>query len=131
MSLCDPLVFCKSCSSLQKIVEVDSHIAYRCDRCNKLDPINVSSSNAWISKNNYSTRTQCYKELVVSPYTKHDPSLPRSTAIPCMNTQCTQRNSVPKTVVICYDSENMKYVYVCEWCDSVWHSPKYGIVQEL
>ena len=58
----------------------------------------------------------------VHKYTKLDPTLPRVSNILCPNGDClTNKEDIPREIIyIRYDDTNMKYVYLCSTCDTVW-----------
>ena len=61
-------------------------------------------------------------EHVYNPYTKFDPTLPHIN-IPCPNVACkTNEKEEPITdvVFIRYDSNALKYLYVCTECEHKW-----------
>ena len=56
-------------------------------------------------------------------YTKLDPTLPRTNTIRCPNSNCETNkteNAEREIIYIRYDDTNMKYVYMCSTCDSMW-----------
>ena len=59
---------------------------------------------------------------IINKYTKLDPTLPRVSNILCPNADClTNKEDVPREIIyIRYDDKNMKYVYLCSSCDTVW-----------
>ena len=59
---------------------------------------------------------------IVNKYTKLDPTLPRVNNILCPNTDCvTNTEDKPREVMyIRYDDANMKYIYLCSDCDTIW-----------
>ena len=59
---------------------------------------------------------------IINKYTKLDPTLPRINTILCPNPNCgTNTDDIPKEIIyIRYDDTNMKYVYLCSTCDTVW-----------
>jgi aspartate carbamoyltransferase regulatory subunit len=61
---------------------------------------------------------------IINPYTKLDPTVPRIKNIKCPNGSCsTNENSSQKETDIIYmryDDLNMKYLYLCVDCDTVW-----------
>jgi len=59
---------------------------------------------------------------VYNPYTKFDPTLPHIN-IPCPNVACkTNEKEEPITdaVFIRYDSNGLKYLYICTECEHKW-----------
>ena len=59
---------------------------------------------------------------IINKYTKLDPTLPRISTILCPNPNCrTNTDDMSKEIIyIRYDDANMKYVYLCSTCDTVW-----------
>jgi DNA-directed RNA polymerase subunit M/transcription elongation factor TFIIS len=61
---------------------------------------------------------------IITPYTKDDPTLPRSYNIPCPNASCPthveEQHADSEVLYIRYDNDNLKYLYMCCNCDFVW-----------
>jgi aspartate carbamoyltransferase regulatory subunit len=59
---------------------------------------------------------------IINKYTKLDPTLPRINNILCPNSECSTntKNEEKEIIYIRYDETNMKYVYLCSTCDTVW-----------
>jgi aspartate carbamoyltransferase regulatory subunit len=59
---------------------------------------------------------------IINKYTKLDPTLPRVTNILCPNLDCASNKDshIREIIYIRYDDINMKYVYLCSTCDTVW-----------
>ena len=75
---------------------------------------------------------------IINKYTKLDPTLPRIHTIDCPNNDCTSNRLVESSkegggekkethredekeiIYIRYDDKNMKFVYLCAVCDTVW-----------
>jgi DNA-directed RNA polymerase subunit M/transcription elongation factor TFIIS len=99
--------------------EDGNSLIYYCRNCGHEDPsinvdnLNISSSQ--IKKNN--------EQLTfINKYTKLDPTLPRIKNILCPNKDCdTNTHNKPREIIyIRYDDINMKYIYLCSTCDTVW-----------
>jgi hypothetical protein len=60
----------------------------------------------------------------INKYTKLDPTLPRVNKILCPNLDCkTNHDSSSgerEIIYLRYDAVNIKYVYLCSTCDTVW-----------
>jgi DNA-directed RNA polymerase subunit M/transcription elongation factor TFIIS len=95
-------------------------LVYYCRNCgtedNTLAITNVCVSNIQIKKNEQSFNH------IINKYTKLDPTLPRVNNVLCPNPDCkTNTNAEDKEIIyIRYDDTNMKYVYLCSTCDTVW-----------
>ena len=75
-----------------------------------------------VSKTNLKHATINY-ENTINRYTKLDPTLPRSSKIKCPNEDCicNTDNQISREVIyIRYDDTNVKYIYLCSHCDTVW-----------
>lgn len=62
--------------------------------------------------------------VFVNEYTKQDPRLPHTSSLKCPNGQCPSRNgqAKPDVIYIKYDAANMKFLYICNVCDTQWKS---------
>ena len=71
------------------------------------------------------------RAYIINKYTKLDPTLPRIYNIPCPNVQCTTHsanvsslesaaNTKSEVIYMRYDDTNLKYIYICTTCDTVW-----------
>ena len=61
---------------------------------------------------------------IINKYTKLDPTLPRVSNILCPDPDCpTNTKNEPREIIyIRYDDTNMKYIYLCSTCDTVWNT---------
>ena len=119
--------FCKSCSNMYYIKLSDSDnnkLSYYCRNCGTIDE-NILSDNICVSKQSFNNNSQKI-DLFVNKYTKLDPTLPRVSNIPCPNESCLcnrAEDPIAKEVIyIRYDDTNLKFVYLCAHCDTVWKS---------
>ena len=63
----------------------------------------------------------------INEYTKYDPTLPRINTIKCPTHECpsnkdpSEKGYVSREVIyLRYDDINMKYIYLCPFCDTIW-----------
>lgn len=124
--------FCSNCSNMYyiSIDETDSNkLIYYCRNCGNKDAT-ISVKDVTVSKIQLRKAEQEFTHII-NKYTKFDPTLPRVTDIPCPNVGCptnqhdatnsSSSNSVPREIIsIRYDDLNMKYVYLCCTCDTIW-----------
>ena len=84
--------------------------------------------NICVSKTHIKSSSSSYHHMV-NEYTKLDPTLPRIKNIPCPNVSCPSKNngeskdSTPvdnDIIYLRYDDNNLKYVYICANCNTVW-----------
>jgi DNA-directed RNA polymerase subunit M/transcription elongation factor TFIIS len=95
-------------------------LIYYCRNCgNKDDTLSVE--NVMVSKVQLKKSEQEFSHII-NKYTKLDPTLPRINNVLCPNPECgTNTNDDPREIIyIRYDDQNMKYVYLCSTCDTVW-----------
>ena len=113
--------FCNLCSNMYYI-RIDSNnsnkLIYYCRNCGNEDDMidNISISKIQIKKSE-----QKFSHII-NQYTKLDPTLPRINKIKCPNGECSTNTSGEEREIIYirYDDVNMKYIYLCSTCNTVW-----------
>jgi len=100
--------------------ENTNKLIYYCRNCGNEESL-MGEENACIIKTQLKKGQQNFTHII-NKYTKLDPTLPRINRILCPNAECsTNTESVPREIIyIRYDEVNMKYVYLCSTCDTVW-----------
>jgi len=95
-------------------------LVYYCRNCGNVDET-LSADMVLISKIQLKKSEQEFSHIT-NQYTKLDPTLPRINTVLCPNASCkTNTDDTPKEIIyIRYDDTNMKYVYLCSTCDTVW-----------
>jgi len=117
--------FCTECSNMYYI-RIDSEntnkLIYYCRHCGNEDP-NLTVDNVSVSKTQIKRSEQKFSNII-NQYTKLDPTLPRVNRIKCPNIDCdtNKKDSEREIIYIRYDDINMKYIYLCSTCDTVWKS---------
>ena len=115
--------FCSTCDNMYYI-RIDSEdtnkLIYYCRHCGHEDNI-LTVDNVTVAKTNLKKSEQNFAHII-HKYTKLDPTLPRISKILCPNQNCeTNTNDTDREVIyIRYDNTQMKYVYLCSTCDTVW-----------
>ncbi len=115
--------FCSNCSNMYYIrIDADdsNKLVYYCRNCGNED-VSLAGENICILKTQNKQSEQSFSHII-NKYTKLDPTLPRVNNILCPNKEC-ETNTKEKTKEILslrYDDTNMKYVYLCSTCDTVW-----------
>lgn len=63
-------------------------------------------------------------KILMNEFTKQDPTLPHVNTIKCPNPGCASNTSGKEKDVIYlkYDAVNMKFLYICNVCDTQWRS---------
>jgi hypothetical protein len=96
-------------------------LIYYCRHCGDentslaMDSVTVSNTQLVRSEQKFTN--------IINKYTKLDPTLPRINNIKCPNVDCeTNKDKGPEREIIYirYDDMNMKYIYLCSHCDTVW-----------
>lgn len=116
--------FCSQCQNMYYI-SIDPNdtnkLIYYCRNCGFTDST-LSVDNVTISKVQLKKSEQEFSHII-NKYTKLDPTLPRVSNILCPNADCatnTKEHDHREIIYIRYDDQNMKYVYLCSTCDTVW-----------
>ena len=115
--------FCNQCQNMYYI-SIDPNdsnkLVYYCRNCGNKDS-DLSIENVTVSKVQLKKSQQEFSHII-NKYTKLDPTLPRVTKILCPNADCeTNKEDTPREIIyIRYDNQNMKYVYLCSTCETVW-----------
>ena len=117
--------FCSSCQNMYYIrINSDNtnKLVYYCRNCGNEDT-QVNTDNICVSKTQIKKSDQTFNHII-NKYTKLDPTLPRINKILCPNPEClTNTEGLPREIIyIRYDDTNMKFVYLCSTCDTVWQT---------
>jgi len=115
--------FCSNCQNMYYIRINDNDpnkLVYYCRQCGNEDT-NITNDNICVSKLQIKKNEKTFDHMI-NKYTKLDPTLPRINTILCPNPDCeTNTKNVEREIIyIRYDETNMKYIYVCSTCDTVW-----------
>ncbi len=117
--------FCSLCSNMYYI-SIDPNdtnkLIYYCRNCGNTDSL-LSVENTTVSRVQLKKSQQEFSHII-NKHTKLDPTLPRVNKILCPNTDClTNTKDEPREIIyIRYDDKNMKYVYLCSTCNTVWQT---------
>lgn len=114
--------FCIHCDNMYyiRIVPDENALVYYCRNCGYEDT-SISTESVTVSKTELKKSEQQFSHII-NQYTKLDPTLARTNKIPCPNADCaTNTKDEPREIIINkYDTVNMKYIYLCSTCDTVW-----------
>jgi DNA-directed RNA polymerase subunit M/transcription elongation factor TFIIS len=129
--------FCNICENMYYIRlsgENEDQLIYYCRKCGNEDSNIISSLENICVSQTVKTSGVSY-EYIVNKYTKLDPTLPRLQDIPCPNLSCvshaieegekceeTKQSDKGEVMYMRYDDANMKFVYICSKCSTVWKS---------
>ena len=115
--------FCTNCQNMYYIKinpENENVLVYYCRKCGNEDT-SLTVDTVCVLKTQIKQTEQSFSHFI-NKYTKLDPTLPRLTNILCPNPTCeTNKKEIEKEILyVRYDDINMKYVYICSTCDTVW-----------
>ena len=135
--------FCEKCDNMYylKISEDEKDkLIYYCRNCGHEDT-NITDENVCVLKTIIQQKSQRHKQ-VINEYTKYDPTLPRINTIKCPNQSCISNQTIVEkdptidskdtetsrsleknnreVIYIRYDDTNMKYIYMCAKCNTMW-----------
>ena len=115
--------FCNNCENMYyiRINEDDPNkLVYYCRHCGNEDDT-LSNDDITVSKIQIKKDELSFSHII-NEYTKLDPTLPRINTILCPNPDCdTNTKSTEREIIyIRYDDTNMKYIYLCCTCNTVW-----------
>ena len=59
---------------------------------------------------------------IINQYTRMDPTLPRIRNLKCPNPECkyNKEDKTAEVIYVRYDDDNLKYLYICNECDTKW-----------
>ena len=117
--------FCSNCSNMYYIrINSDdpNSLVYYCRQCGNEDK-SIGVDNVCVSKIQIKKNKKSFNHII-NKYTKLDPTLPRINNVLCPNPDCTTntKNDPKEIIYIRYDDTNMKYIYLCSTCDTVWNT---------
>ena len=115
--------FCSKCSNMYYLKLKDDHVdklLYYCRHCGN-EESDLQTSDMCVMRTPINRSDEKYIH-VVNQYTKSDPTLPRIKSIKCPNQECASINGEKENEVIYvrYDDVNIKYIYICAHCDTMW-----------
>jgi len=115
--------FCIKCDNMYyiRLTGKDSNqLIYYCRNCGNedsaenMDTICISHTDIIQAEKKYTH--------IINRYTRLDPTLPRTNLIKCPNDSCISNTDEQDNEIlyIRYDDINMKYIYLCGFCDTMW-----------
>ena len=115
--------FCSNCQNMYYIrINSDNpnSLVYYCRKCGNEDKL-LAIENVCVSKTQIKKSEQTFSHII-NKYTKLDPTLPRINTVLCPDPDCptNKKDASREIIYIRYDDINMKYIYLCSTCDTVW-----------
>lgn len=116
--------FCSNCDNMYyiKLNDEENELVYYCRNCGNVDTTQtentlVINASSFKEDNNFITS-------FINPYTKYDPTLPRTNLVKCPNHKCISNedstHNSPEIICIRYDAIQLKYIYLCSYCETSW-----------
>jgi DNA-directed RNA polymerase subunit M/transcription elongation factor TFIIS len=113
--------FCDKCEYMTELSTEDDVLIHVCNVCGYKKKVDEDDQYIY----EISNESIDLSEIINSnDYKTHDVTLPKikkNTSIKCVNTDCGSHND-PKSEITYfkYDSESMKYLYMCDHCGQTW-----------
>ena len=118
--------FCGNCENMYyiSINESNPHqLCYYCRHCGERDA-DIPKEGVCVTSTAIRGKSQGFDpRTLINQYTKMDPTLPRISNIPCPNEECSTHSKAKtphEVLYLRYDHNDMKYLYMCCVCDTVW-----------
>jgi DNA-directed RNA polymerase subunit M/transcription elongation factor TFIIS len=112
--------FCPTCDNLFYLTIDEETVQYTCKKCGTIEDINedCTISNIFCNQQRQNVKNS------VNQYTKLDPTLPRINFMKCPNASCEnhEEREDREIIYVRYDNVQLKYIYICPKCDTVWES---------
>ena len=116
--------FCNQCSNMLYVglSETDANsLSYYCRNCKFVDN-EIGEDGVCVLNTQLKKGEQRFNQII-NRYTKMDPTLPRIYNMRCPSLACktnVEQRPNPEVIYMRYDDENMKYLYICVECDTIW-----------
>ena len=121
--------FCSNCDNMYyiKLNDEENELVYYCRNCGNVD--NSPTENSLVISSANFKNEDTFISSFINSYTKHDPTLPRTNLLKCPNNECVSNKkkgdseeAEKKSEIICirYDAVELKYIYLCSYCDTAW-----------
>jgi len=126
--------FCSECNNMYYIkinTEDENSLIYYCRFCGHEDT-EPAENGVVVLRTDYKKSEQQFSHMI-NRYIKHDNTLPRITNMKCPNENCGKKESASAAsasasadedkssiIYLRYDDDNMKYLYICENCNTTW-----------
>lgn len=93
-------------------------------RCKTCGYVEVDTQGGLVNETIVQERASEGYKILLNEFTRQDPTLPHLNTLPCPNTtSCPSNKGEPRDVIIIkYDAQNMKFLYICNKCGEQWRS---------
>jgi DNA-directed RNA polymerase subunit M/transcription elongation factor TFIIS len=117
--------FCSQCDNMYYVGVSESDgnkLTYYCRNCGNKDD-SAAEEGVCVLNTQLKKGEQKFNHII-NQYTKQDPTLPLIYNVKCPNMSCSTntdtKNGPAEVIYMRYDDDNMKYLYICVTCDTVW-----------
>ena len=116
--------FCDVCDNMLYVkTNEDKNLVKYCKHC-EFSKVENNTGYIKISETMYTEDDLLYNQSI-NKYLRYDPTLRRinDTLIKCPNKECITTEDAEKkqqVLYIKYHPQNMKYLYVCDYCGHIW-----------
>ncbi len=114
--------FCSQCQNMCYLSIDDNNaneLLYYCRVCGHKNT-HLTQEGVVVLKTQLKKSEQKFNHMV-NKYTKYDPTLPRRNNMKCPSAECSKKEGDDNDVIyLRYDDDNMKYLYICAYCDATW-----------
>jgi DNA-directed RNA polymerase subunit M/transcription elongation factor TFIIS len=118
--------FCEVCNFLYYLTidqEDPNKLLYVCHHCGNKNEELVKKGLCIVNEQYKGKKLEM--SHLINPYTKLDPTLPRIWNIRCPSPDCETNHGdkvkePAEIIYMKYDAEDLKFLYLCVKCDTVW-----------
>ena len=109
---------CPTCRYYLKAVVEDNKLTRVCKSCGYQE----EDKGGLIMETRINEQSSESYKILLNEFTRQDPTLPYLTDLKCPNNQCSSNKGVAQRLVkyFKYDTENLKFVYICDNCEQTW-----------
>jgi DNA-directed RNA polymerase subunit M/transcription elongation factor TFIIS len=93
-------------------------------RCKTCGYTEVDTQGGLVNETIVQERASEGYKILLNEFTRQDPTLPHVKTLPCPKATCpSNKGGVPRDVIVIkYDAQNMKFLYICNVCNEQWRS---------
>jgi DNA-directed RNA polymerase subunit M/transcription elongation factor TFIIS len=109
---------CPLCFNYRPAVVEDNKLLRVCKTCGTQE----DDKGGLIIESDIKQRSSDSYQILINEFTRQDPTLPYLKDLKCPNNQCGSNKGTAerKVYLIKYDSDNLKFVYICNTCEQTW-----------
>jgi DNA-directed RNA polymerase subunit M/transcription elongation factor TFIIS len=116
--------FCSVCDNMLYIRAAADKTVYACKMCNTIEPLSHDGGAVMITDSQLTDENIKYR-MYLSPFLVQDPTMPHVSNIVCPNETCSKQDSTSNDVVVVkYDADKLRFLYMCAHCGQYWLNTK-------